>query len=137
MKSLSVVSIIAVLLSVACSRSCENPIGVQVAYKLHIQNNSSNLIFYQISKIYPDTSIRDSLVTGGILPSKQQPYQSRKTWPKFFESLPADTLSIFFFSPDTVRRYGWKQVQSKYLVLKRKDISLNDLEGNEYIVTYP
>jgi hypothetical protein len=136
MKLLSTISIIAVLIS-ACSRSCDNPLGLPVAYKLHVQNNSSSLIFYQISKIYPDTSIRDSLVTGGILPSKQQPYESLKTWPKFFDTLPADTLSIFFFSQDTVHRYGWKQVQSKYLILKRKDISLKDLEASDYIVTYP
>lgn len=121
----------------ACTDSCENPLGLSVAYNFDIYNSSNSLIFYQISKVYPDTSIRDSLVTGGIAPSKQQRYQSRKTWPKFFESLPADTLSVFFFSPDTVHKYGWKQVQSKYLVLKRKDISLKDLEDNEYIVTYP
>ena len=125
------------MLTSACSNSCENPLGFPVAYTFHVQNNSSKSIYYKISKMYPDTSIRDSLVTGGIASSKQQPYESRKTWPKFFESLPADTLSVFFFSPDTVHKYGWKQVQSKYLVLKRKDISLKDLEDNEYIVTYP
>ncbi len=121
----------------ACSNSCENPFGLPVAYTLHIQNNSNNLVFYKISKIYPDTSIQDSLVTGGILPSKQQPYESRKTWSKFFEALPADTLSVFFFSPDTVHKYGWKQVQSRYLILVRKDISLQDLETGNYLITYP
>ena len=136
MRILSIISITTMLTS-SCTNSCKNPLGLPVAYTIHIQNNSSKSVFYQISKIYPDTSIRDSLVAGGIAPSKQQPYESRKTWPKFFQALPADTLSIFFFSPDTVHKYGWKQVQSKYLVLKRKDISLKDLETNNYIVTYP
>ncbi|MDR6807494.1 hypothetical protein J2Y45_004694 [Dyadobacter sp. BE34] len=136
MKLHPLISIVSILAS-SCSNSCEKPIGLPVVYPLRVQNNSSSLIFYQISKIYPDTSIQDSLVKGGILPSKQQSYESRKTWPKFFESLPADTLSIFFFSPDTIYKYGWKQVQSKYLVLRRKDISLKDLETNNYIVTYP
>ncbi|SDF42919.1 hypothetical protein SAMN04487996_110277 [Dyadobacter soli] len=74
---------------------------------------------------------------GGLAPSMQHPYESRKTWPKFFESLPADTLSVFFFSPDTVRKYGWKQVQSKYLILKRKDIGLQNLEASDYLITFP
>ncbi|SDF42973.1 hypothetical protein SAMN04487996_110278 [Dyadobacter soli] len=121
----------------ACSNSCENPFGVRVAYTLHVQNNSSNLVFYKISKIYPDTSIQDSAVNGDILSLKQQPYESHKTWQKFFDALPAETLSVFFFSPDTVRKYGWKQVQSKYLILARKDISLHDLEVNDHIITYP
>ncbi|MGG7665784.1 hypothetical protein [Dyadobacter sp. BHUBP1] len=121
----------------ACTDSCENPLGLPVAYDLDIYNNSNSLIFYQISKVYPDTSIRDSLMTGGIAPFTSKSYESHKTWPKFFESLPADTLSIFFFSPDTIHKYGWKQVQSKYLILKRKDISLKDLEDNDHIITYP
>jgi hypothetical protein len=132
-----IITLIIAISLTACSNSCENPFGLPVAYTLHIQNNSNNLVFYKISKIYPDTSIQDSLVTGGILQSKQQPYESRETWSKFFEALPADTLSVFFFSPDTVRKYGWKQVQSKYLILIRKDISLQDLEISNYIVTYP
>jgi hypothetical protein len=132
-----IITLIIAISLTACSNSCENPFGLPVAYTLHIQNNSNNLVFYKISKIYPDTSIQDSLVTGGILQSKQQPYESRETWSKFFEALPADTLSVFFFSPDTVRKYGWKQVQSKYLILIRRDISLQDLEISNYIVTYP
>jgi hypothetical protein len=136
MRLLSIISVVAISTS-ACSNSCENPFGLPVAYTLNIQNNSNHSVFYQISKIYPDTSIRDTLVTGGIASSKQQPFESRKTWPKFFEALPADTLSVFFFSPDTVKKYGWKQVQSKYLILKRKDISLQDLETSDYLITYP
>lgn len=136
MRPYFIIFIVAISIS-ACTNSCENPFGLPVVYDLDIYNSSNNLIFYQISKLYPDTSIRDSLVTGGIAPSTSKSYESRKTWPKFFEALPADTLSILFFSPDTVRKYGWKQVQSKYLILKRKDISLQDLEENDYLITYP
>ncbi|WP_143016866.1 hypothetical protein [Dyadobacter soli] len=136
MKHLSITLILIVSL-ISCTNSCENPFGFPVAYTLHIQNNSSSPIFYLVSKIYPDTSIQDSLQMGGLAPSMQHPYESRKTWPKFFESLPADTLSVFFFSPDTVRKYGWKQVQSKYLILKRKDIGLQNLEASDYLITFP
>jgi hypothetical protein len=136
MKLPSITLILPILL-LSCSRSCDNPLGLPVAYKLHVLNNSPSSVYYLISKVYPDTSIRDSFQLGGLAPSKQQPYESRKTWPKFFEALPRDTLSIFFFSPDTVHKYDWKKVQGKYLILKRKDISLTDLEASDYTVTYP
>ena len=43
-----------------------------------------------------------------------------------FKSLPADTLSIYIFSQDTLDRYNWAVVQSDYKVLQRYDISYDD-----------
>lgn len=94
---------------------------------------------YIVSKSYTDTSIKDSLSAQIYIlhPSKKHDYTFSDKMSKFFSKLPADTLSIFFVSPDTVSKYGWKQVQSRYLILKRKDISLQDLVDNQNVITYP
>ncbi len=132
-------ALLLVICTIGFLNSCDDPLWVVKKYSFKIQNNSSALIYYQVSKTYPDQAIPDSTAAriGGIGPSNQQSYESKDKWPKFFSNLPADTLSVFFFSPDSVEKYNWKQVQSKYLILKRKDISLKDLVDNDYVVSYP
>lgn len=119
--------------------ACDPPPGATVRYIFNIRNKGLTDIKYSVSKSYPDTSITDSISAqlNLIHPSKEDKYTTSDKWPEFFSKLPADTLSILFFSPDTVSKYGWKQVQSRYLILKRKDISLQDLENSNYVVTYP
>jgi hypothetical protein len=119
--------------------SCEFPLGARGVYFFYIRNDSPNLIYYQVNRTYPDLSIPDSAVArvAGLNPSKIKTFESGTKWRKFFKNLPADTLSILFFSPDSVKKYGWEQVQSKYLILKRKDISIEDLERSNYLTTYP
>lgn len=134
-------SFFALLLIQLFALSCEHPPGATVRYFFTIQNNSSSRILYFVNNDYPDISIPDSLSTEVRLVTLSSEenfkYESSKKWPKYFNSLPADTLSIFFLSADTVSKYGWKQVQSRYLILNRKDISLQDLEDNKYLITYP
>jgi hypothetical protein len=121
--------------------SCDPPPGSTVRYFFKIQNNSNTQIQFFVNRSYPDTTIPDSIPTISRViildPNAYKKFESGEKWPKFFSKLPADTLSIFYVLPATVSKYGWKQIQSKYLVLARKDISLGDLEKNNYLVTYP
>lgn len=51
--------------------------------------------------------------------------------------LPADTLSIFIFSYDTLRKYDWETIRKEYKILKRYDLSLPDLRNLNWKVVYP
>ena len=95
---------------------------------------------------YPDTSIRNMdkarLVHSQYYPMK--PYGQKDRLGRgsgvcnlgalpfcmykevVFNSLPADTLSIYIFSKDTLDRYDWAVIQSEYKVLQRYDISYDD-----------
>jgi hypothetical protein len=132
-----IIPLLACMLAVL--NGCDPPFGVTVRYGFQVKNNSSGNILYQVSENYPDTTIMDfdKGRVGDISMMGSQIIDSKYPWPAYFENLPADTLSIFFISQDTISKYGWKQIQSKYLILKRKDISLQDLEINNYLVTYP
>ena len=66
----------------------------------------------------------------------------RQEWKVYFSSLPKDTLSVFIFHTDTLNKYTWEEVRDRYLILKRYDLSLDDLMKlkNDYSVpeiTYP
>jgi len=119
--------------------SCNPPLGATVRYIFKIKNNSGSKILYQVSEIYPDTAIQDldKSRVGDISLMGLQTIDSKIPWPKYFQGLRSDTLSIFFVSQDTIFKYGWEQVQNRYLVLKRKDISFKDLEESNYLITYP
>lgn len=53
------------------------------------------------------------------------------------ELLISDTLNLFIFCYDTLVKYDWDVIRSKYKILKRYDLSLEDLKRLNWIVTYP
>jgi hypothetical protein len=46
-----------------------------------------------------------------------------------------DTIRIFILSIDTVNKYQWEQIRQDYNILKRYDITLNELETTN--IYYP
>jgi len=56
---------------------------------------------------------------------------------EIIEDLPADTLSVYLFHIDTLKNNTWAEVQAGYKILKRYDLSLEDLEHLEYKLSYP
>lgn len=129
---------ILVLLIITLAFSCEKPPGAKSVYRIWIKNNSSIGISYLISKSYPDTLIPDaenSLLM--LTPSEDKTYDQKEKWEMFFAQLPAGKLSVFFFNNDTLANYGFQQVRATYNILSRKDITLQDLQNNNFTVTYP
>jgi len=47
----------------------------------------------------------------------------------FEEHLPADTLSIYIFHADTIANQSWDRIRDEYMVLKRYDLSLEDIKS--------
>ena len=84
---------------------------------------------------YPDTN----LATNKPLLQTISPYASTKviSKEKWEDVLPKDTLIIFILSKDTVDKYTWEKIRSTYNILKRYDLSLEDLENLSWTVIYP
>lgn len=59
------------------------------------------------------------------------------TWKRFFNWLPYDTLSVFIFHSDTLEKYTWEEVRDGYKIIKRYDLSLDDIEHMDYTIVYP
>jgi hypothetical protein len=62
---------------------------------------------------------------------------SHLPWNQFFNNLPHDTLSVFIFHTDTLNLYSWYEVRDGYKVLKRYDLSLQDVYDLNYEIYYP
>ena len=84
---------------------------------------------------YPDT----------VLPEKQlNPFQINKELHtitiseyEIFAKHPTDTISIFFFDPDTLANYDWATIRQEYKILVRYDLSRNDLAKLGWRFYYP
>ncbi|NLL27401.1 MAG: hypothetical protein GX259_01250 [Bacteroidales bacterium] len=72
-----------------------------------------------------------------VPPYERTPYDSKEKWEKVFKKLPKDTLSIFIFDSDTLAKYSWDRIRSDYNILKRYDLSLKDLETQNWTISYP
>jgi hypothetical protein len=115
---------------------------------LYITNNSIDAVscyFYLAWNagnegiVYPDTTLV-SLRTNEVINIKagQTYHGSRPLSPiaEWVLSLPSDTLSIFFFSQDTLNAYSWEEIKHGYKVLQRYDLSVENIQTllNKYEV---
>ena len=116
-------------------------------YSLYLKNNADYPIVYftaininPLPSVYPDTTLRsDSL----LMEAKIQSGENMDLWARdvrikdLFDDLPGDTLSIYLFHIDTLKNNTWADVQAGYKILKRYDLSLEDLEHLDYKLNYP
>jgi hypothetical protein len=125
------------LVFLICTASTCNP-PFDHAYAITVTNNSPHNIQYITSYNYPDTTIpglQNQLITVGV--NNSTFIDSKEEWGSVISKTPGGKMSFFFFSPDTIAKYGWPVVVSNYLVLTRKDLSAQDIKAMGNIVTYP
>lgn len=128
-------NILIILLIAFCGASCEKL--VDHGYIIKIQNNSNDTVQFYESYSYPDTLIditKPRLKM--VYPSKYTSLESKKDWDEVLVS-PKDTISIFILSKDTVDKYNWDIIRRDYNILKRYDLSFDDLEKRSWTITYP
>ena len=117
--------------------ACKDPPFDRV-YSFWLENKSDKFINFLVSDTYPDTTIPDTYnKIKGVSSGSKASYDSYKKWEDVFDKLPSDTLSIFIFSDNTISNYDWQIIRTNYMILKRYDISLDDLENQKWIITYP
>lgn len=121
------------MLFIFCN-SCD--IFFEHVYFMRVHNNTNDTILVYAGYNYPDTSLiykKPRLImiypnshTGGL--------QSAEYWA---DKLKSDTLSVFILSKDSVDIYNWEQIRDKYNILKRYDLSINELENQKWTIVYP
>ena len=113
-------------------------------YYIEVVNKSNKPIEHYLAmggefgSSYPDSLPNSSKYVFQILPSKSYLYQSRSPWAEVFTNtkLPNDTLSVYFFSPDTLNAYPWQTIREKEKYLKRYDLSLKDLQDLNFKIVF-
>jgi hypothetical protein len=118
--------------------NCKDNPPFDQTYRLIIENKSSDRIYFLVGFAYPDTTIpsgNQNLIA--VESNSKAPYDSDESWEEVFSKLPKDTLIIYAFNSDTIQKYTWPEIVSKYKISKRYDLSYNNLLDNNWIVTYP
>jgi hypothetical protein len=137
-----IISLSSIALLIICSQ-CEH--AMDYAYEIDLVNNSGHPIGYYFAvggkygTFYPDSlpEANDYIIydiTKVLQPGFEQHY---KSWEKFFHELPYDTLSVFIFHTDTLNKYTWEEVRDGYKILRRYDLSLEDIDEMDYTIIYP
>lgn len=127
-----------IILLTLCGVSCGDfEKFVDHAYSIRVQNNSKDTILYYKNYNYPDTSIdqKEPELTR-INPNDYSQIYSKKEWEDVLIP-PKDTLSLFIFCKDTIDKYNWSEIKINYKILKRYDLSLDDLKSQKWVITYP
>jgi len=87
---------------------------------------------------YPDSlPATDKHIVHDIKTNTEYYYDSSLKWDVIYSSLPHDTMSVFIFHSDTLKKYTWEDVRNGYKILKRYDLSLEDLKQMNWKITYP
>ena len=113
-------------------------------YYIEVVNESDKPIKHflamggEFGSSYPDSLPDTDKYVFQILPSKTYLYQSRSPWSEVFTDvkLPKDTLSVYFFSPDTLNAYSWQRVRREDKFLKRYDLSVEDLNRSNFKIVF-
>lgn len=110
-------------------------------FKLKIKNNCDSNIYLYDFFYYPDTSIRIEYnpiysATEYLIKFKETKSVTVKgTWEGKFEIW--DTLMIYIFDALTLKDLPWDTLRKNYLILKRYDLCLQDLENINWNLIYP
>jgi len=84
--------------------------------------------FINATYLYPDTSF-DQLMDYQLI--KSHSFDLLRSGESLEESVirttPKDTVSIFYFHADTVNKYSWEIIQRDYKILRRYDLSTQDI----------
>ena len=130
--------IIPIIILAGCSGTCKKNPFVERVYSIKVENNSSQWINFFDNRVYPDTLLPAAKpYYGASRPNSYAYIDSKSDWPDVFARLPKDTLSIFILSSDTVNTFNWDIIRSQYKILKRYDLSLQDLKNSNFTITYP
>ncbi len=126
-------SILYLTLLVLCNVGCDKL--ADHVYSIKVQNNTTDTIQFYASYTYPDTAITNEKPRLKMAyPSKYSYWDSKEKWE---DILPSDTISMYILSKDTVDKYTWDLIRSGNRILKRYDLSIKDLEKQDWTIFYP
>ena len=106
---------------------------------LKVRNNSENKILVKFSTQFPDTSFlfKDLGQVGGIEAWEEESFLSKLGWDYLAQRNESSTLIFFVFDSRIFSQYPDSIIEQEYMILKRYDLSLNELESMNWTIMYP
>jgi len=127
-----------VLLSATCSDNNKE----NCHYRVAIENNSDRDIYFSPSGRYPDTLTLDpNPVSAGdyykVGRNTTGKHLYRDCIEYDFKANPSGIIMYFIYDAQTLETVPWDTVVKNYMVLKRYDLSLENLQQMNWTITYP
>ena len=86
---------------------------------------------------YPDTTLPTKKPSLTYVSKKDYNFLDASfEWESIINGLPSDTLTIFYFEADSINNLVWDRIRSRYIILKRDDLSLSDLELKNWTLNF-
>ena len=109
-------------------------------YGFRLLNNSNSRIEAYAVFIHPDTSISEAEPELSILDSGKSTFifdnnTSEESLNRFFEN--DERITVFILSSDTLNKYGWDRVRDSYNILRRYEITTQELDDMGGDLVYP
>jgi hypothetical protein len=111
-----------------------------------IKNNSSEKIKYTIDfRVKGDTSIAKypfdydtfrGIYTYGLIKEYEENRLNGR-WRKPLIESPYKVYMVFIFSYDSLSKLPWAKIRDNYMVLKRYDLTLKELDSMNWTINYP
>ena len=93
---------------------------------------------------YPDTTLSEIRIpTWNPSPVKKGEKQAfyevhTSSWSKFYKRVvPNDTISFIVYDFEVLENLEWSEIRDEYKILKRYDLSIQDMQMLDYEITYP
>ncbi len=132
----------------------ECDIAMDREYNIYMINNSQYDIISIVNSIsidrgryytnisYPDTILSTKRDFIGVPQKKSNEKYAfagnSSSWEAIYKHLiPNDTISVFVFDSEVLDTYPWEEVRDEYKILKRYDLSLEDLQKLNFTLHYP
>jgi hypothetical protein len=119
--------------------SCDKAIIGKTVYRIMIKNNTNGALSFALSYNYPDTIPYKEMLVYTIDANDFGTKDNSKKWDKVIdEDIPGKKLQIFVFSVSKISpEWNWDSVITKYQVLKRYELTSQQLKDMNYTVSYP
>ena len=141
MKSWKIILSVLLLQVTTSSVTCRKGHGDD---RLTFINNSDKNIYVILQYNYPDTTINDDEWANLAYNHLAVDHNiTQKLWNSIdWENVirqknPLNTIMVFVFELDKVTNKPWSQIQSDYDILKRYDLTIDQLNAMHWSVIYP
>lgn len=128
-------------LIVLIAASCKT---TDIESSIQIVNNSNAAISTflalpsDVGFAYPDTILPMAEIAMQVAaPSQLNFYDFGFSIDELFDFLPNDTISVYYFSTETLNNNTWEEIRESYMVLRRDDLVRPTDGSNYWLIEYP
>ena len=111
--------------------------------ELFIKNNSIDTIIASLQYNYPDSLLVNIKSTPDTYATSVAPGEEGKFWAfagweyELVRRNAQKTLIMVIYSPDTLSKYTFDQIQGNYNILKKYNLSVDSLKKLNWRIVYP